>query len=151
MTKRRPIETSEDLVRTLADLFDEVELESPEEIDTMLRDAGYDPEEIGARMKTAAEQALEDSPFNWRNRAQKELEEERSRLEGFLSDSAEKSREEIIRAIDHLKTLLGGQAQQVHAFHRNLESESDEDLAKLLSELEYLASQQNDQDKKNED
>jgi len=55
---RRPIETSEDLVRAFADLFDEIEPETPEEIDAVLREAGYDPDEVGARMKAVAERAL---------------------------------------------------------------------------------------------
>jgi len=65
---RRPIETGEDLVRAFADLFDEIEPETPEEIDAVLREAGYDPDEVGARMEAVAERALVDSPLNWRTR-----------------------------------------------------------------------------------
>lgn len=38
--------------------------ETPKEIDTVLREAGYDPDEIGAQMKAAAEQALANSAAN---------------------------------------------------------------------------------------
>jgi len=135
---RRSIETGEDLVRAFADLFDEIEPETPEEIDAVLREAGYDPDEVGTRMKAVAERALADSPLNWRKRAQRKLEAERARIAGSAKTSLH-NREDIIRAIEQLVTQFGG--QMAYAY-RNLESETDEDLASLLSELEYLASQQ---------
>lgn len=57
--KRRPIKTSGDLVRVFANLFDAIEPESPEEIDQVLREAGYDADAVGARMKAAAEQVTQ--------------------------------------------------------------------------------------------
>lgn len=33
--------------------------ETPEEVDAVLRAAGYDPDEVGTRMETAAREALE--------------------------------------------------------------------------------------------
>jgi hypothetical protein len=45
-------------IDALADLFDEIELETPEEIDTVLREAGYEPDEVGRRMAAAAQKAL---------------------------------------------------------------------------------------------
>ena len=38
MKKQRTIETDEDLIRAIADLFEEMELETPEEIDALLRE-----------------------------------------------------------------------------------------------------------------
>jgi hypothetical protein len=58
-SKRRSIKTSADLVRAFADLFDAIELESPEEIDEVLHEAGYDPDVLGERMRTAAQLASE--------------------------------------------------------------------------------------------
>lgn len=40
------------------DLFNEIEL-TADEVDEVLRKAGYDPDAIGRRMATAAKQALE--------------------------------------------------------------------------------------------
>jgi hypothetical protein len=62
LTKQRK-SINEKLARILANLFDNVELEIPDEINAVLREAGYDPDEIGARMKSAAEQVLIDSSF----------------------------------------------------------------------------------------
>jgi hypothetical protein len=136
--KRRRVETSEDLVCAFADLFNEVAPETPEEIDGELCAAGYDPDKIGARMQAAAEQSLANSPLNWRSRAQRQLEVERARIAGFVTTLL-RSRAEIIAAIRQLVAQSGG--QMVYA-HRNFESETDEDLASLLADLEYLASQQ---------
>jgi len=56
------VKTSEDLVRAFADLFDEVEPETPEEVDAALREAGYDPDQVAARMKAVAQEALKWPP-----------------------------------------------------------------------------------------
>lgn len=130
------MQTSEDLVRAFAELFDELEPETPEEIASVLRDADKEPDEVGARMKAAAEQALAESPLNWRIRAQTELETERDRI-AKRAAPALYSRVEIIAAIRRLIAQSG--AQMTYA-HRHFESETDEDIASLLADLEYLAS-----------
>lgn len=144
MKKRKSIETSEGLVRAFADLFDEVEPDTPEEIDAVLREAGYDPDEIGVRMKAAAEKALTESPLNWRSRAPKELENERTRI-GQVRTTLPGNRAGIIEAI---KWLIEQGGNQVAYAYRNLEAMTGEDLASLLSDLEYLASQKRVQDEK---
>ena len=50
--------TGQNLVTAFGSLFDGLEPETPEEIDAALREAGYDPDELGARIKAAADQAL---------------------------------------------------------------------------------------------
>jgi hypothetical protein len=146
MTKPKTPMTSEDLVRVFADLFDEVEPETPEEVDDVLREAGHDPDVVAARMRAVAEQALAASPLNWRNRAQEELTNERAQFERSKSESP-RSRADTVKAIQQLLTQIGGQAKQAHAYFRNFESATDEDLMTLLSELEYLASQRHKQDR----
>lgn len=47
-----------DLVNKMFNLFSDPGPSTPEEIDTGLREVGYDPDEIGARMKVAAQKAL---------------------------------------------------------------------------------------------
>ena len=64
MNKRRSPATEEELVHAFADLFDEVGLDTPEEIDAALREGGHDPDTIAARMKSVAERALARSPLN---------------------------------------------------------------------------------------
>ena len=47
------------LVQVLADLFAEAEPNTPEEIDEILRDAGYDPDEVATRGARAAAELME--------------------------------------------------------------------------------------------
>jgi hypothetical protein len=137
MNKRRPPATEEELVHAFADLFDEVGPETPEEIDAVLREGGHDPDTIAARMKSIAERALARSPLNWRNRAQQELEAERTKLDR-VTPVARHDRSEIIAAIQQLLSRL--QAHQLAPAHayRNFDQATDEDLSSLLAELEYL-------------
>ena len=145
MTERRSMGTYEELTRVLADLFDEVGPDTPEEVDAVLVEAGYDPDEVGRQMQTFAEQAMANSPVNWRNRAQQELAAERALYER-TAPTPSGSREDIISGIRHLISQMGRRPSQVFAYHRNLEEMSDEDLASVLSDLEYLSSQQPGQD-----
>lgn len=145
MTKRKRIETSEDLVHILADLFNEVSPKTSEEIDDELREAGYDPDEVAEHMKSVAERAIANSPFNWRNQRQ-ELADERARLERSTLPPG-KSRIQLIEAIKQMLAQLGGNAKLIQAYYRNFEEMSDEDLASLQSELEFLISQQHDTNK----
>jgi hypothetical protein len=146
MKKGRGLETNEDLTQAFARFFD-VDTDEPEtveEIDAGLRELGYDPDEVGVRMKAAAERALADSPLNWRNRAQKELEDERVKI-GRFTVACPDNRLGLIGAIQRLAGQAPGQA--VYA-NRNLESMTDEDLASLLSDLEYLITQKGGQHEK---
>lgn len=149
MTKKKTLETSEEFVNALVDLFDEMGPETPEEVEAILREAGYDPVQLAADMQTFAEQALKNSPLNWRNRAQQELTAARSHFESTLS-RVSRSRNELIGAIQQLIQQVGGRQPQVFAHFRNFESASDDDLASMLEELEYLVSQQQGQDREGE-
>lgn len=137
MNKRQPPATEEELVHAFADLFNEVEPETPEEIDAVLREGGHDPDTIAARMKSIAERALARSPLNWRNRAQREVEAERSELDK-VTPIVRRGRGEMITDIQQLLSRL--QAHQLAPAHayRNFDQATDEDLASLLAELEYL-------------
>jgi len=144
MVKRKPIQTSEELVRAFADLFDEVDPGTPEEVDEILRVTGHNPDEVAAKMKAAAEQAFDNAMQRWRQQTLDELQEERARIAKFKPTPA-RGRADIISVIRHLNTQFGG---QVTLAHRNLEAETDESLASLLHHLEYLASQKDGQGEK---
>lgn len=144
MSERRPPTTEDELIHAFTDLFNAVEPETPEEIHTTLRDAGYDPDSVAARMQAIAARAIENSPLNWRNRAQRELEAEKTRLETITSPQP-RNRAGIIDAIKQLLIGLSGQQFELAAHFRNFDQATDEDLASLLAELEYLAAQQHQQ------
>jgi hypothetical protein len=137
MNKQQPPATEEELVHAYADLFNEVEPETPEEIDAVLREGGHDPDSIAARMKSTAERALARSPLNWRNRAQQELEAEKRKLDS-VTPIMRRHRGEMITAIQQLLSRLHAhQLAPAHAY-RNFDQATDDDLASLLAELEYL-------------
>lgn len=140
MENRKPPTTDAELMRAINKLFDEIEPESPEEIDAILQEAGYDPQQVAARMKAVADSVLATSPLDWRNRAPQRIQQERARLDSFVS-STPQSRADMVAAIQKLAAGLGSNRSLAGAYHRNFEEASDEDLASLLAELEYLAAQ----------
>ena len=149
--KTPPPQTDQDLIQVFADLFDAVEPETPEEIDAVLVEGGYDPNEVGSRMQAFAEQALAKSPLNWRNQADTKLQAVGAKLENFRAPVAiPPTREQIIDAIKELTGRLRGRARLAQAYFRNFESASDEDLASLLSELQFLTSEDNTQGEEKE-
>lgn len=48
---------NKELIHKLAEAFDSIEL-TPDEVDASLREAGYDPDEVGAKMKAIADKTL---------------------------------------------------------------------------------------------
>ena len=72
--------TPEELIQAVADLFNEVEPETPEEIEAVLREAGYDPDAIREQMKTIAERALSKQPQKWSEKIQTLPEKDPTRL-----------------------------------------------------------------------
>ncbi|HOU12773.1 MAG TPA: hypothetical protein PKZ84_06625 [Anaerolineae bacterium] len=142
--KTRSPQTDEDLVQAFANLFDAIEPETPSEIDAVLLEAGYNPDNVAARIQAFAEKALAESPLNWRNQAEVELQAANTRIERFkASVSIPRTREGIIEAIKRLTNQLKPQARFAQAYFRNFESVSDQDLIGLLTELQYLAAEQN--------
>jgi hypothetical protein len=139
---RKNIKTVEDFVRAFDEFLDEDDPLTPEEIDTALREAGHDPEEVGVKMQAVAEHALAESPWNWRNRARKELEDERARI-ARRTTSVPRNKASLIEAIEKLVVQSGG--QMAYAY-RNLESETEENLVSLLADLEYLIAHQASRD-----
>jgi hypothetical protein len=135
-------ENEEELVVAFDELFDEIPIpETEEEIDDYLRAVGYDPDEVAAHYQTLVQEALAASPLNWRNQRER-LEQEQARLESTAA-TAPSNRVEILSAIEHLLSLVGG-TQPVAAHFRSLDLEqvSDNDLAELLADLQYLVEQQ---------
>ena len=138
MTVRRPPQTDEELVRVFDYLFDQTEPQTPEEVDAVLSDAGYDPDKFAARIHDLAQRALAESPLNWRNRARGQYEEALAQLRRYLS-TARGNRTEILAAIDQVLAQLSlRQRESLTAHFRTLDQATDADLTTLLGELEYL-------------
>jgi|GEM_PF-1154527 len=141
MGKRKSPATNEEFLRAIIELFNEIKVELPEEIDEFLRQEGYDPNEVAVRMNTAAQRALANSPLNWRARTEQVI-AEKDQL-ARASRSGLRNREDILNAIRELLDRLKGQEGTFASAHyRNFETATDGDLESLLNDLEYLAVRQ---------
>jgi hypothetical protein len=107
-----------------------------EEVDDILREAGYDPDEIGVVFQSLAEEALASSPLNWRNNTA-EMNEARSRLRA-MELSLPSDRPSLLERIHTLMERLGSRSQTLAVQYRNLHDVSDADLRTLLADLEHL-------------
>lgn len=132
--------TDRDFLNALAELFNEIDLGSPDEINAELRELGYDPDSFAKQMESIAKESLAKSPHNWRNKGT-ELEEKRQKLAASVSDAVLQTRDHTIAAIQRLLEQIG-ETKLVTAHYRNLEEITDEDLTSLLAEIEFLAMEQ---------
>ncbi|MBK7781774.1 MAG: hypothetical protein IPJ58_13600 [Ardenticatenia bacterium] len=131
--------TEEELISAIDELLADVRPpETVEEVETFLRECGYDSVDVAARMQALVDGLVAQSPLNWRNRAPQEMEAARAKREGVIVERSD--RNGTIAAIKRLYTELSeGQRQFVPAaLFRNLETASDSDLADLQGDLEYL-------------
>lgn len=119
-------------------------LDAQEEIPTydveqILTDAGYKPDDIGKKFQAVANKSIAKSPYNWRTRAHVEHEDAKS---DFLKKkSVEKPRRSRSELLDAIHALLSQQNLKAALAHRNFSDQTDEDLESLLDQLEYIASQ----------
>lgn len=142
MSDQKPIQSTEDLVNAIDDLIENAMMESLEEANAFLIEQGLDPDKIGKEFEQLAQQALSESPLHWKKRARAEIEQKREQLNKRLKISS-LSRDEMLKAIRDLQRTLGGASPAI-AYYRNFEEVSDEDLAGILTELEFLADAQGD-------
>lgn len=141
MDKRKAPTTNKELLEALDELLQQPEPRTPEEVNAVLIEAGYDPEKIAAKIQAVVERGLEESPLNWRNR-NRELETEKKWLADFVPN-ANQPRKKLLEAIDAaLSNLALKNPQLAMVHHRNFESATDEDLASLLADIYYLDASQ---------
>ncbi len=150
MKEKKAPGTEEELLARLERLFDQLEPDTADEVDIILREAGLDPEEVGARMKAAAERQFAASPLNWRNKARQEVAEAEARLAKF-SSTPTAGQADLRERIERLLRGLSATHRSVAAaYHRNLEEATESDLQSLLSELEYLTSEEGGEEAENQ-
>jgi hypothetical protein len=148
---KKPPETYRAFVDRLADLFDQIPPETVEEAEQELRDAGFDPEAVGQRMKILAEQTLARSRLNWRINAAEERGRVVDKLTHFVARVPE-ARSELETAIRQIleRSPQFGNLPAVTAHFRNFAEATDEDLKSLLFELEFLHMQAEEDSKDKE-
>ena len=137
MSEHRRDRTDKELLDAINQLFSEVEPETSEDVDAIVKAVGYDPDLFATRMEAVAKRFAADSPLNWRNKAREELELERQRLETHTA-ARKGTRTALQDQIRDLLAQFSDNPNVAFAHHRNLDKASDEDLASLIEELEYL-------------
>ncbi len=142
------IETEEQLLQALEEfLCSGSEDDSIEEIEKELIDLGHDPAELGQKGREISIECLANSPLNWRNTATNAIQIARARLDETKSRIAKNlDRKSLVNEIQKILDSLGRKdSNMIPAHFRNYEAASDNDLLKILSQLQYLKS-----NKKNE-
>lgn len=137
--KNTPPETEEEVFNAFLELFDLIAPEIEIEVDDILRENGYDPVQLAAQAESVFNEALKNSPLDWRNRARQEIDTKKAMM--AQSQSKPKgTRSEIIAAIQAIQQKRG-LAVSAHFRNLDLEKISDTDLNEILADLEYLESE----------
>ena len=134
MPKRKPPETDAELLAAFADLFDEIEMESDEDADEVLRAAGYDLDALDKEIRAIVDETVAASPLNWRNK-QAEIAQAKDRFNRMQKRLLSRSEMETTA-----KSLIAKipQSERPAIHFRNFEEMTDEDLASWLIELNFL-------------
>ena len=139
MDKQNASNTDNEFLERVAKFLAEVESESLEEVRAALQEAGYDPKAIERQAIDLLDKLQSRSPFDWRNRSRSEIEAERTRVAAITANTKRQNRASYLEQIQQLAKELGGEGSQLVTAHRNFEEATEEDLASLLADLEYLA------------
>jgi predicted HAD superfamily phosphohydrolase len=129
MTKKT---VDKDFVLALEELSDEVPMDA-EEITETLESVGLDPAKELARTMAALDEVAE----RVRNERFARAREERLGALSRIKTGVKRTKQELLARIEELKGRLPAGAE-LQAFHKNLESVSDEDLASLVAQYEEL-------------
>ena len=113
----------------------------PYDVDQILTEAGYKPDEEGKKFQAVANKSAANSPHNWRNRAHNA--HEGAKADYLKKNSVAKTHRSRSELIDAINTLLSQQNLKIAFAHRNFSDQTAEDLESLLKQLEYIASQKN--------
>lgn len=131
-----PNKKEQELLDAIIEMLVDTEPETAAELDAELRNMGFDPEALTSKIEAVVEEVWATSPHNWRFQERKKIEGERKRYEqSKLSQDSS-----VVNKRQRLQGLLSQHRPQFAAAHRNLNLDevSDEDVASLLHQYEYL-------------
>ncbi len=145
---RKRLETEAELLDAFWDLLSDGAPESEEEVQAFLIERGYNLEELNARAEHVLKPALDTSPLDWRNRAQRKMKEAKQRR-ARRTRSGHTTRQDNIEVITKIQGRSGAAAP---AYFRNsdFDSLSDEELQDIRYELEFLQAEDGDKPAENE-
>lgn len=134
-------QTYKDYLSNLLSFIESKDEVPPYNVDKILTEAGYKPDEEGKKFQAVANKSAANSPHNWRNRARNA--HEGAKAEYLKKETVAKSHRSRSELIDAINTLLSQQNLKIAFAHRNFSNQTTEDLESLLDQLEYIASQKN--------
>src|SRR5258706_11847768 len=113
--------TNKDYLSNLLSFIESKEEVPLYDVDQILTDAGYKPDEVGNKFQAIADQSAAKSPNNWRNRAHNAHEDAKA---DFLKKKSiaktSRSRSELMDAIN---ALLSQQNLNIAFAHRNFNNQ----------------------------
>lgn len=128
--------TDEEIVAAFERLFDESLVpNSTQEAQEIIRNAGINPSAFLENMNSLTERILAESPHNWRNQKDDEIEEARTSL-SRINIPKGLSKQQLLDSIDSLlKKFPTGLPRSLQLAHRNATEQSQDDLAYLYQEI----------------
>jgi len=128
--------TNKDQLSNLLSFMGTNDEEPSYDVDKLLTEAGFNPDEVGKRFQIVANQSMAKSPHNWRYRAHAaQLRAKEDYVKTKPMDKRNRSRAEILDAIN---SLVSQHNLGVSFAHRNLSDQTDEDMESLLNQIEYI-------------
>jgi len=126
----------DEILDAFADLLSEIVPEDREEIETLLIEAGLDPEKVRQEASELVRNLRARTPLDWRNRREI-LEEVRGRHTEAGSDLPN-NRQGLLERLSEL--LTDPSLKRAHAHYRDRKPEdlSDEELRSLVHDLEFI-------------
>lgn len=122
----------QDMLDAIYSIFAEIDPDTTEEVENIIRAAGIDPDDYATKTRNLAQNTLEEEARQRIDVARQKYDSEKSTIIG--------ERQTVIQTIREMMARLSNQQRAAFAYHRNLESESDSDLQSLLDDLSYLDS-----------
>lgn len=136
MNQRKQPESYKEFVDLLAQLIREDEPETKEELDERIRDMGREPAQLVAEMRVRIEQAVNQSPLNWRNSARQKINDEKAKI-AQQQPKPKRSRDENMAAIASIQQKLGP-GIAMHFRNLDLSKLTDEELESMTADFERL-------------
>ena len=115
-----------------------------EEAEEIIQEAGIDISEFEKKTISIFRNILSESPLDWRNVSDDIIDAEAAKLDE-IPLKKNLSKEQLIMSINRitkiLESTIQGRQLNFELAHRNLETQTDDDLAQLLRQIEYAASE----------
>lgn len=111
-------------------IFAEIDPDTPEEVDEIIRAAGIDPDAYATKIRKLAKNTIAEQ-------ARRQIVADHQQYDRTANSTIEE-RKLIVQTIQKMLSMLDSKKSAAFAHYRNMESASDADLKSLLNDLTYL-------------